>query len=64
MANINSYSENMAQLTKAANDMLDVAQAMNKTITGNDAEVVVADDIVLPSYQNIVNRVEGADRTI
>ena len=64
MANINSYSENMAQLTKAANDMLDVAQAMNKTITGNDAEVVVADDIVLPSYQNIVNRVERAERTI
>ena len=64
MANINSYSENMAQLTKAANDMLDVAQAMNKTITGNDAEIVVTDDIVLPSYQNIVNRVERAERTI
>ena len=64
MANINSYSENMAQLTKAASDMLDVAQAMNETITGNDAEVVVTEDIVLPSYQNIVNRVERAERTI
>ena len=64
MANINSYSENMAQLTKAASDMLDVAQAMNETITGNNAEVVVTDDVVLPSYQNIVNRVERAERTI
>ena len=64
MANINSYSENMAQLTKAASDMLDVAQAMNETITGNNAEVVVTDNVVLPSYQNIVNRVERAERTI
>ena len=64
MANTNSYSENMAQLTKAASDMLDVAQAMNETITGNNAEVVVTDDVVLPSYQNIVNRVERAERTI
>ena len=63
MANINSYSENMAKLTKAASDMLDVAQAMNETITGNNAEVVVTDDVVLPSYQNIVNRVERAERT-
>ena len=64
MANTNSYSENMAKLTKAASDMLDVAQAMNETITGNNAEVVVTDDVVLPSYQNIVNRVERAERTI
>ena len=64
MANTNSYSENMAQLTKAASDMLDVAQAMNETITGNSAEVVVTDDVVLPSYQNIINRVERAERTI
>ena len=41
MANTNSYSENMAQLTKAASDMLDVAKAMNETIVGNDSEVVV-----------------------
>ena len=64
MGNINSYSENMAQLTKAASDMLDVAQAMNETITGNEAEVVVTDDLVLPSYQNIVNRVERTERTV
>jgi hypothetical protein len=64
MANTNSYSENMALLTKAASDMLDVAQAMNETITGNEAEVVVSDDVVLPSYQNIVNRVERAERTV
>ena len=64
MANTNSYSENMAQLTKAASDMLEVAKAMNETIVGNDSEVVVSDDVVLPSYQNIVNRVERAERTI
>ena len=64
MANTNSYSENMAQLTKAASDMLDVAKAMNETIVGNDSEVVVSEDVVLPSYQNIVNRVERAERTI
>ena len=64
MANINSYSENMAQLTKAANEMLDVAQAMNETITGNEAEVVVTDDVVLPSYQNVINRVERVERTL
>jgi hypothetical protein len=62
--NTNSYSENMALLTKAAAEVLDVANAMNETITGNEAEVVVTDDVSLPSYQNIVNRVERAERTI
>lgn len=64
MANINSYAENMAQLTKAASEILDVAQAINATVTGNDEEVVVTDDVVLPSFQNVLNRVERVERTM
>ncbi len=64
MANTNSYSENMAKLTQAAKDILDVANAVNDTITGNDAEVVVNDELTFPSYQNVINRVDRAERTI
>ena len=64
MANNNSYSENMAMLTQAANEIVEMAKAMNESVTGNDAEVVITDDVVLPSYQNIVNRVERAERTM
>ena len=55
MANINSYSENLAKLTEAASEMLEVAAAVNETIAGNDAEVVVNDDVTFPSYQNVLN---------
>ena len=64
MANTNSYSENMARLTQAANDILEVANAVNETISGNDAEVVVKEDITFPSYQNVINRIDRAERTI
>ena len=64
MANTNSYSENMARLTQAANDILEVANAVNETISGNDAEVVVKEDVTFPSYQNVINRVDRAERTI
>jgi len=54
----------MALLTEAANEVMEFAKTMNDTIIGNDAEVVMGDGITLPSYQNIVNRVERAERTI
>ena len=64
MANINSYSENLAKLTEAASEMLEVAAAVNETIAGNDAEVVVNDDVTFPSYQNVLNRVDRVERTV
>lgn len=64
MANTNSYTENLATLTETANDVMKYAEAMNEAITGNEAEVVIGDNIVMPSFQNVINRVERAERTI
>ena len=64
MANTNSYSENMAKLTQAANDILEIANAVNDTISGNDANVVINNELTFPSYQNVINRVDRAERTI
>lgn len=62
--NVNSYAENLAKLTKVCNDVLSYAEAMNETLSSNDTEVVMGDNITLPSYSNIVKRVERAENTI
>lgn len=64
MANNNSYSENMAKLTEAASEILEMTEAMSRTVTGNEAEVVITEDMVLPSYQNVINRLDRTERTV
>ena len=64
MATTNSYTENMAALTASAKEVMEYAEAMNETITGNDAEVVIGEETVMPSFENVIQRVERAERTI
>jgi len=64
MANINSYADTLEQITGAAVEMAQVAKAFNETVTGNEQEVVITDDLVMPSYQNIIKRVERAENTV
>jgi hypothetical protein len=66
MANTNSYFENMSQLTHAAEEMLNVANAFNETISGNKEGVVIEEDgeMVMPSYTNVIQRLERAENTI
>ena len=65
MSETNSFYGNMSELAKASEEMLNVASAFNKSIGGNEAEVVLTDSsTVLPSYSNVLQRVERAERTI
>jgi len=64
MANTNSYTENMASLTESAKEVMKYAEAMNEAVIGNNAEIVMGDDVVMPSFENVINRVERAERTI
>lgn len=66
MANTNSYFENMSNLTKAAEEILNVANAFNETISGNKDYVVIQEDssLVMPSYGNVIHRLERAENTI
>lgn len=64
MATTNSYTENVAALTASAKEVMEYAEAMNETITGNDAEVVIGEETVMPSFENVIQRVERAERTI
>lgn len=62
--NINSFAQNLAQLTESAAKVINVAEAMNETIEGNSAEVYISDGVALPSYANMVKRVERAENTV
>lgn len=64
MANTNSYTENMSTLTESVKDVMKYAEAMNEAVVGNDAEIVMGEDVVMPSFENVINRVERAERTI
>ena len=64
MQNINSFSENVSRLTGSADKILAVAEAMNESITGNAPEVYLSDDIKLPSFANVLRRLDRAENTI
>lgn len=64
MSNVNSFSENLNRLTEASRNIVEMASAMNSAITGNSSEIVMGDGISMPSYQNIINRVERMENTI
>lgn len=62
--NVNSYADNLAKLTAASNEILKIASGFNATLTGNNEEVFVSNDISMPSYENIVNRVKRVESTV
>lgn len=64
MANVNSYTDNLNSLTEASKNIIDMATAINDAMTGNTSEVIIGDGIIMPSHQNIVNRLERVENTI
>lgn len=60
----NSYAENFSKLTQAAADIADIASAVNEAVTGNVSEVTFADGAVMPSFQNVLNRLSRVEDTI
>lgn len=68
MANVNSFAENMQQLTETVNDALSLISGYGTASTSNSATVDVklssGETVSLPSYQNLTKRVERAEQTI
>ena len=64
MNNINSFAENVERLTKSAADILNVAEAMNESISGNSAEVYISDNVTLPSFSNVIKRLDRVENTM
>lgn len=64
MANTNTFIENLNKLTKEASDVLSYAEAMNEAMTGNSDTVTSPDGLTLPSYPNVLNRLERVEKTV
>ena len=64
MANVNTFSENLNKLTEASKDIISMATVLNDAVTGNSSEVIMGDGIVLPSYQNVLHRLQRIENTI
>lgn len=64
MQNINSFAENVRNLTDSASKVLSVAEAMNESITGNAPEIYLSDDIKLPSFANVLRRLDRVENTV
>ena len=64
MQNINSFAENVRTLTDSANKVLSVAEAMNESITGNAPEIYLSDNIKLPSFSNVLRRLDRVENTV
>lgn len=64
MSNINSFAENVKTLTKSADKVLAVAEAMNESISGNAPEIYLNDDIKLPSFTNVLRRLDRVENTV
>jgi hypothetical protein len=61
---MNSYADNLAQLTKNTADVLALAEAFNEALSSTEPEIRVTDEIALPSFSNVVKRVNRAEDTI
>ena len=64
MTNINSFAENVKSLTESADKVLSVAEAMNESISGNVPEVYLSDDVKLPSFTNVLRRLDRVENTV
>ena len=64
MANTNSFSENLAQLTEQTTQAITMLAGMNEAMSGETAEVKISDNLSLPSFSNVVKRLERAENTI
>lgn len=64
MANVNSYTDNLERLTEASKNIVDIATALNDAMTGNSSQIIVGDGVTLPSFQNVINRVERVENTV
>lgn len=64
MANTNSYAENLRKLAENTTEILNIANGLNEAMIGNESEVNITDDISIPSFNNIVKRVERVENTI
>ena len=64
MANTNTFIENLNKLTKEASDVLSYAEAMNEAMTGNSDTVTTPDGLTMPSYPNVLNRLERVEKTV
>lgn len=67
MANINSYAENLTQLTNNVNEALKTLSAVNQSMFSDSDHVNVnVDDtsLSIPSYSNVINRLERAENTV
>jgi len=68
MANINTFSENMSQLTKSVNDAITMIQGYGSASTSLDSSVQVTlsdgSKISIPSQQNMAKRLERVENTV
>ena len=68
MSNINSFSENMTQLTASVADAMAMLSGHNESAISSDSSTKVTlidgSTIELPSYSNVIKRVDRAENTI
>ena len=68
MSNINSFSENMTQLTASVADAMAMLSGYNESAISSDSSTKVTlidgSTIELPSYSNVIKRVDRAENTI
>lgn len=67
MGNINSFADNQEKLTNNVNNALSMLEAINESIyTDSDTVTLKTEDgsVSIPSYANIVTRLERAENTV
>lgn len=65
--NINSFSDNVANLVKETNNAIASLNALNETMTTESDFVNIKlseGDIQIPSYSNLINRIKNVENTV
>lgn len=68
MANINTFSENMSQLTKSVNETLSLLNGYTEASSSNDSTIEIkledGSTVTMPSYGNVAKRLERVEDTM
>lgn len=67
MANINSFAQNLSNVTSNANDAMEILNKFSESMVTDSDSITVSlssGDVVIPSYNSVINKVQRAENTV
>jgi hypothetical protein len=62
--NVNSFAENMSDMVKSSAEILNMANAINQSVSSSEVSVTLSDGLTIPSYSTVIDRLSKVENTM